>query len=107
MKKLVTVKDGRQFAISLLVDLVNTNLASSDDVFSCLAKADDEAGSYDMPEQTTVIRDAFDRIYSEATEDARRGFWIVITDAFGAAYTIGKMEPETYQQYEDDGRMKA
>src|ERR1051325_5867391 len=105
-RKLDTVKDGRLFAIQLLRDIKKAARQSTDDPFSCCERADEEIGAYVMPPQTTIIRDAFDRVYAEATAEAKRGFWIVITDAFGSSYTVGSMRPETYCDLEREGRMR-
>ena len=98
-----TQKHGRLFAIELLKRIESMSRQSP---FSCVDEApgDEPDKPYRFPPQSPMIREAFDRIYA-APEEARRGFFVVMTEELGSR-GIGHVHLGTFEQWEREGRMR-
>jgi hypothetical protein len=116
--KLRTEKDGRRFAVRSLRALERLDYASQFkrlgdqqtvrlfDSWSAKAESEDTEDPGVMMiaragPQTPVLKDAFDKIYHDGTEEARRGFFVVMTDYIGAT-VCGAGIPDISRYQRDD-----
>lgn len=98
MNELRSEKDGRLFAIELLkkIEAECNRAPLYSDIFTM--EADAEAP------QSPIVREAFDTIYS-ASEAARRGFFVIITERLGMARD-GYFHVEAVEELEREGKIR-
>jgi hypothetical protein len=100
--RLETQAEGRRFAVAFLKKI--RDFKKDNSIFAAATFEEDE---HDGPyltrkgPQSSMIRDAFDRVYA-APEAARKGFFQIITDQLGTAPS-GWYDPEGYEQAEERG----
>lgn len=105
--KLVTQKDGRQFAVEVLERLDNVD---GDESTACPFNPDaEEDDSMNLPQyyRTGPQWDGFykdlSRLVNDATEDARKGFASIVTDALAGSIS---MSLESYREWESAGYLQ-
>lgn len=105
-KLLQTQKDGRLFALELMKKIENASKSSPHytGIFSALETEEVDGKPYTFPPQSQMVREAFDWIYA-ATEGARAGFFVVMTDRLAQLYG-GRTNLSAMERWEAEGRMR-
>lgn len=103
--KLRTQKDGRLFAIKLLKDIDAVCEGGGEVQFMAVPWEIVDGGRHYYPPQSPMIREAFDRIYSEGSDEARAGFFVIITERLGTV-CIGELKVSYIEHLERKGRFR-
>lgn len=108
--RLTTEADGRKFAISMLEKFEKLDPGARFSSWSANAEAHDGAESgvmmiFRQSAQTDIAKRACDAIY-QATEEARNGFFVVLTDFIGGELEQGGKNSERYREMEKAGELQ-